>query len=412
MADLPADPTALLEHFRALLAERLPPRPPAKGVTILGAGEGPETVKAGREHVARMSDGGWSTPLWPAEHGGAGLSAHQVTVFNEALADFDVPDLYPFAIGLHMAGPVIYTYGTDAQKARWLEDIRTGRQVWCQMFSEPDAGSDLASLATRAERDGDEWVLHGQKVWTSRAHYSEWGFCLARTDPSVPKHRGITAFALSMDSPGLTLVPLRQINRDEHFNEVFLDGVRVPDDQRLGGVGDGWKVAMTTLAHERAAAGRGMSDVGVSTIVDLLVESGRRLDPVARQRAARMVVELEVMRLTDLRARQASLRGGEPGPEGSGGKLRRSSVYKAVADLALWLRGPAGVAGAGAEADDPWNLFFLTSPSLSIRGGTDEIQRNIVAERVLGLPGEPRTDRDQPFSASRGGAAAGRTRAG
>jgi acyl-CoA dehydrogenase len=402
MADLPADTDALLAHFRALLAERLPPRPPSHGVTILGAGEGPDTLSRGREYVAKMAEGGWSTPLWPEQHGGAGLSAHEATVFNEALADFDVPDLYPFAIGLGMAGPVIYTYGTDEQRARWLEDIRTGRQIWCQMFSEPDAGSDLASLATRAERDGDEWVLTGQKVWTSRAHYSQWGFCLARTDPSLPKHRGISAFAIAMDSPGLTLRPLRQINGDEHFNEVFLDGVRVPDGQRLGGVGDGWKVAITTLAHERAAAGRGMSDVSAATIVDLLRSCGRAADPVARQRAAKVIVDLEVMRLTDLRARQAQLRGGEPGPEGSGGKLRRSAVYQAVADFALWLRGAAGVAGAGAEAHDDWNLFFLTSPSLSIRGGTDEIQRNIVSERVLGLPPEPRADRDQPFSASRG----------
>jgi acyl-CoA dehydrogenase len=401
MADLPDDPGALFDHFTALLAARLPPRPPAKGVTILGAGEGPDTLRRGSEYVSTMADGGFSTPLWPAEHGGAGLTAHQATLFNEVLADFDVPDLYPFAIGLHMAGPVIYTYGTDEQKARWLEDIRTGRQIWCQMFSEPDAGSDLASLGTRAVRDGDEWVLSGQKVWTSRAHYSQWGFCLARTDPDVPKHRGITAFALAMDSPGLTLRPLKQINRDEHFNEVFLDNVRVPDSQRLAGVGEGWKVAMTTLAHERAAAGRGMSDVSVSTIVDLLRRHGRADDPVARQRAARVIVELEVMRLTDLRARQAQLRGGEPGPEGSGGKLRRSVVYKSVADLAMWLRGPAAVAGAGADPHDEWNLFFLTSPSLSIRGGTDEIQRNIVAERVLGLPAEPRTDRDLPFSETR-----------
>jgi acyl-CoA dehydrogenase len=396
MADLPEDPSDLFDYFTTLLAERLPPRPPAKGVTILGAGEGPETLRRGADYVATMADGGWSTPIWPAEDGGAGLTAHQATVFNEALANFDVPDLYPFAIALNMAGPVIYTYGTDEQKARWLEDMRTGRRIWCQMFSEPDAGSDLASLGTRAVRDGDEWVLNGQKVWTSRAHYSQWGFCLARTDVDVPKHRGITAFALAMDSPGLTLRPLRQINRDEHFNEVFLDNVRVPDDQRLGGVGDGWKVAMTTLAHERASAGRSMSDVSASTIVELLHRTGRAADPVARQRAARVIVELEVMRLTELRARQAQLRSGEPGPEGSGGKLRRSIVYKMVADLAMWLRGPGAVAGPGADPHDEWNLFFLTSPSLSIRGGTDEIQRNIVAERVLALPTEPRTDRDLP----------------
>ena len=398
MAD---DVTPLVERYQRFLTDRLPPRSPTRGVMILGAGEGPDTLSNGRAYLAAMADGGWSTPMWPAEHGGAGLSAHEATVFNDVLGAFDVPDLYPFAISLHMAGPVIYTYGTDDQKQQWLQEMRTGREIWCQMFSEPDAGSDLASLATRAERDGDEWVLSGQKVWTSRAHYSQWGFCLARTDFDVPKHKGITAFAIPMDAAGLEVRPLRQINRDEHFNELFLDNVRVPDTMRLGGIGDGWRVAMTTLAHERAAAGRGMSDVSLETVAGLLAENGPRGHAVTRQRAAKLATELEVMRLTDLRARQAQLRGGEPGPEGSGGKLRRSVLYKDVAALAMQARGMHAIAGPGAETHDDWNLFFLTSPSLSIRGGTDEIQRNIVAERVLGLPAEPRTDKDQPFSSNR-----------
>ena len=402
MAD---DTTALVDRYRRFLTDRLAPRSPTRGVMILGAGEGPDTVNNGRAYLAAMAEGGWSTPMWPADYGGAGLSATEATVFNDLLGDFDVPDLYPFAISLHMAGPVIYTYGSDDQKQRWLEEMRTGREIWCQMFSEPDAGSDLASLATRAERDGDEWVLSGQKVWTSRAHYSQWGFCLARTDFDVPKHKGITAFAIPMDAPGLEVRPLRQINRDEHFNELFLDDVRVPDTMRLGGIGDGWRVAMTTLAHERAAAGRGMSDVSVETVSGLLADNGLRDHAVTRQRAAKLATELEVMRLTDLRARQAQLRGGEPGPEGSGGKLRRSVLYKDVAALAMAARGMHAMAGPGAETHDDWNLFFLTSPSLSIRGGTDEIQRNIVAERVLGLPAEPRTDKDQPFSSGRGGGA-------
>ena len=399
------DVTTLVDRFKHLLGHRLPARTPSRSVMILGAGEGPQTLRNGRTYLAAMAEGGWSTPMWPAHYGGAGLSAHEATVFNDVLADFDVPDLYPFAISLHMAGPVIYTYGTDPQKQQWLEEMRTGREIWCQMFSEPDAGSDLASLATRAVRDGDEWILSGQKVWTSRAHYSQWGFCLARTDFDVPKHKGITAFAIPMDAAGLEVRPLRQINRDEHFNELFLDNVRVPDSMRLGGVGDGWRVAMTTLAHERAAAGRGMSDVSTDTVTGLLADHGLRQNPIMRQRAAGLAVDLEVMRLTDLRARQAQLRGGEPGPEGSGGKLRRSVLYKDVAALAIDARGMHSVAGPGAETHDDWNLFFLTSPSLSIRGGTDEIQRNIVAERVLGLPAEPRTDKDQPFSQNRGSGA-------
>jgi alkylation response protein AidB-like acyl-CoA dehydrogenase len=282
-------------------------------------------------------------------------------------------------------------HGTDSQQARWLPAIASGAEIWCQLFSEPDAGSDLAALSCRALQDGDVWRVTGQKVWSSRAHYSKWGLLLARTDVDVPKHAGITAFGLRMDAPGVDVRPLRQMNGDVHFNEVFMDEAVVRDADRIGDVGAGWGVAITTLMHERGALGPG-GGPGRRELLDRVQGAGRSSDPLVRQRAASVFSQLEVGRLTNLRAREARRAGRPPGPEGSGAKLRGAAAIKALADLAVDVEGLGGIAG-----EDEWLTLFLTAPSISIRGGTDEIQRNILGERVLGLPAEPRVDKGVPF---------------
>ena len=380
------------QAIRTLLDERLERLVGAPPVRGMGAGDGAEVVEEGRKYLTIMDEGGFSVPSWPREYGGAGLNRSQMAILSDEIKSYVVPDLYPFSIGHGMAGPVIMAFGTEEQKAQWLPSIRTGDQIWCQMFSEPEAGSDLASLATRAVKDGDGWRLTGQKLWTSRAHYSQWGFALVRTDVDVPKHRGITAFVIDMTAPGLERRPLRQINGDMHFSEVFLDDVWVPDEMRLGEPGAGWQVAMKTLSHERGAGDRGIGGFTCEDVM-LLAERFGPHDPIMRQRLAKVWSNLKVSQLSSLRAEAKRLAGGDPGPEGSGAKLRQVATFKELTSIALDLLGPEGIHG-----DDPWLTLFLTSPSLSIRGGTDEIQRNIVAERVLGLPSEPRSDKDVPFS--------------
>jgi alkylation response protein AidB-like acyl-CoA dehydrogenase len=384
---------------RAALEERLTPRRPDGAFTVLGAGS--DDLEAGREYLRALADGGWAVPMWPREYGGLGATPAQAAAVAQELARFEVPDLYPYVIGLAIAGPTLVDHATAEQCGRWLPAIRTGDEIWCQLFSEPDAGSDLASLATRAERDGGEWRVSGSKVWSSRAHYAQRGLLLARTDPSVPKHAGITAFALDMRAPGVTVSPLRQMNGDTHFSEVHFDNAPVADADRIDAPGEGWRVARTALTFERGAGAVGAGGWGAD-LKDRLVEvaraHGATSDPVLRQRLAATIIELEVARLTARRARDAARVGRSPGPEGSGAKLRGSAGFKAAAGLALDVLGPDGIARDTTREPDEWETLFLTSPSISIRGGTDEIQRNVVGERVLGLPPEPRGDVDVPFS--------------
>ena len=384
-------------EVRAALAARLTPRHAGDAFTVLGAGS--DDLEAGRTYLRALADGGWAVPTWPEEYGGLGATPAQAAIVAQELAPFDVPDLYPYAIGLAIAGPTLVTHATPEQSARWLPAIRTGDEIWCQLFSEPDAGSDLASLATRAERDGDQWRVTGAKVWSSRAHYSQRGLLLARTDPEVPKHAGITAFALDMHAPGVAVSPLRQMNGDTHFSEVHFDHASVADMDRIDAPGNGWRVARTALAHERGAGAVGGGGWGADLkdrVVDLVRRRGAASDLLVRQRVAATIIELEVARMTARRARDTARAGRAPGPEGSGSKLRGSAGLKAAAALALDVLGADGI--AGVDGDDEWRTLFLTSPSISIRGGTDEIQRNIVGERVLGLPPEPRADVDVPFS--------------
>ena len=364
--------------------------------TVLGAGS--DDLDVGLRYLEALVEGGWMVPTWPVEHGGRGATDDEARRISVALGEYESADLYPYGVGLSLVGPVLRDRGTSEQQDRWLRPIADGSEIWCQMFSEPDAGSDLANAGTKAVRDGDEWILTGSKVWTSRGAYSKWGMCLTRTDPGQPKHRGLTMFAVDMHDPGIEVRPLVQVNGDRHFTEVFVSEVRVPDAHRIGDLGGGWGITIETLAHERESLGGrvfGGSDGEEGALpgwLATLADSGRLDDPVARDSAMRAFVLGRVNRLTTVRAATAA-RGGRPGPEGSGTKLRSVAAFKARAYLVKDLSGAAGMLDGSSG-----HLAFLTAPSMSIRGGTDEVQRNIVGERVLGLPSEPRVDKDVPYS--------------
>jgi alkylation response protein AidB-like acyl-CoA dehydrogenase len=379
-------------HVRAELSARLAPRPPNAPVSVLGAGS--DDLEAGRRYLGALAGTGLAIPTWPKEYGGLAASAEEAAVVRGELAAFAVPDLYPYLVGVDLVAPTLIAHGTPEQCARWLPAIATGEEIWCQLFSEPGAGSDLAGLATRAVRDGDEWHVTGQKVWTSRGAYSRYGLLLARHDVAVPKHRGITAFALDLHQRGVDVRPLRQMNGDAHFTEVFVDQARVPDTDRIGGVGEGWRVALTCLSYERGAIGAGGSGglLDVDRLVALARARGVAADPVVRDTLARLVIDARVMSYTARRARDAA-NAGRPGPEGSGMKIGGAALFKAYTSAATHLLG----ADTTLDPHGEWQTLFLTAPSISIRGGTDEIQRNIVGERVLGLPEEPRVDRTLPF---------------
>ncbi|HZI37714.1 MAG TPA: acyl-CoA dehydrogenase family protein, partial [Acidimicrobiia bacterium] len=310
-------------------------------------------------------------------------------------------------IGHGMAAPTIVAHGTPEQRARYLKPLFAGQEIWCQLFSEPGAGSDLAGLSTRAVRDGDEWIVNGQKVWTTLAHIARFGLLVARTDPDVPKHRGLTYFILDMQAEGVDVRPLRQLTGDSEFNEVYMNDVRVPDDLRLGGEGEGWRVSMTTLMNERVAIGGGRAKRGSGAIaqaVDVWKSTGCD-DPVRRDHLMKLWVAAEVNRLTNMRAGQLA-RAGTPGPEGSVGKLAFAELNQAISELCVDLMGAEGQLytdyesprreSVGFFTGDP-RYFFLRARANSIEGGTSEVLRNILGERVLGLPGEPRTDKDLPW---------------
>src|SRR5581483_1343967 len=306
----------------------------------------------------------------------------------------------PSGIGVMMAGPTIVAHGTDEQRKRFLPNMVSGKEVWCQLFSEPGSGSDLASLQTRAVRDGDEWVVNGQKVWTSGAQFSKWGILIARTNPDVPKHKGITYFVIDMDQPGIEVRPLKEMTGGATFNEVFFTDARVPDANVLGEVGEGWGVAVTTLAHERNSLGAGglvnassgggeMAGMaaafggGGGSMIKMLPQLfGKGADPVVRQDIARIYTLLEIARFTGLRAQAAAARGERPGPEVSTGKLMASTIVRTLRDAGLRIEGPHGMLhGSDAPLGGMLQFLALFSPAVSIAGGTDEVQRNIIGER-------------------------------
>jgi alkylation response protein AidB-like acyl-CoA dehydrogenase len=347
---------------------------------------------------------------FPEGDGGLGLSPRYQRHINarlaEAGASFD--NIVRNVIGYGMGAPTIAAQGTAAQRKRWLRPLFTAEEIWCQLFSEPGAGSDVAGLSTSAVRDGDEWVVNGQKVWTTLAHVARWGMLLARTDPDVPKHQGLTYFILDMDQPGVEVRPLRQITGEAEFSEVYMTDARIPDAHRLGAVGDGWRVAITTLMNERVFIGATTDPKGRGIIGDVVAiwQKVDRRDEVARDRLMRLWVEAEAARLTNLRADELRSRG-TPGPAGATAKLHWAELNKRITEFGLDLLGADGMLypstyemivpdAARIERRDPQKRF-LRARANSIEGGTSEIMKNIIGERVLGLPGEPRTDKDIPW---------------
>ena len=317
----------------------------------------------------------------------------QQVIFGQEQSQFEV-STGALTVGLSMVGPTLITWGSEEQKQRFLGPMLRGDEVWCQLFSEPAAGSDLASLTTRAELDGDSWVVNGQKVWTSLAHQSHWGILLVRTNRDAPKRYGISYMLVDLNSPGVEIRPLRQIDGVAHFNEVFLTDVRIPVDQVVGEIDNGWRVAQTTLQSERVAIGGGEG----LRFDDLRVLSARAAGSLRfRQEIAAAYIRLELLRYLGLRAQTALSHGRLPGPESSVMKLAYSRHVAATADLLMALQGPAGMLGVnGAPDEGYWQQQFLSQWSIRIGGGTDQIQRNILGERVLGLPREPMTEAISP----------------
>src|SRR6478735_7902711 len=360
-------------------------------VDMLRLMDSPDFVAAAKAWQRKLYDGGWAGITWPKEYGGRGATSIQNTIFTQEQVKREVAT-GPFMVGIGMAGPTIIGHGTDAQKERYLDTMLRGEEIWCQLFSEPEAGSDLANLATRAVRDGDEWVVNGQKVWTSQAHHSDWGMLLTRTDPDAPKHRGITYFLVDMRSPGIEIRPLVQITGAAHFNEVFLTDVRIPAENVLGEVNGGWAVTMTTLQNERAAiGGAGRAGTHFEEIAALARSVGKADDPIVRQELARCFTRFQLLRYLGLRTQTALSKGGVPGPESSIMKLILSEHARDNGELFEQLQGNAGM------LDSTWTTHFLNQWSMRIGGGTDQIQRNAIGERVLGLPAEPRSDKNVPF---------------
>ena len=375
-----------------------------------------------------LVDGGWACPTWPVDWYGRGLSAAEASIVSRALAAVGAPGP-PAGVGTGLAAPTILEHGSDQLKRRLLRPIATGRHRWCQLFSEPGYGSDLAGVVTRADRDGDEWVVSGQKLWNTSAHHAEYGLLVARTDWDAPKHRGLTCFAIDMRQPGVEVRPVRQMNGHASFNEVFLSDARVPATDVVGAPGEGWRVALTTLAHERRLdrrparippepdAGRAMVEAQIESdelmapyawypqragraelAAGLAATLGRDRDPIVRQSLARLESVVRTAEWTSRRAQAAHVLGRQPGAEGSLGKLHGSLIAKMSADVHALL------AGAQAMLDGPASLLdgviaevLVSVPAVSIAGGTDEIQRNIIGERILGLPKEPQVDRDLPY---------------
>jgi alkylation response protein AidB-like acyl-CoA dehydrogenase len=346
-----------------------------------------------------LFENGWAGIAWPVEYGGRGGTAREARIFAQEESRFDA-SASVFAVAIQMVGPTIMAHGTDEQKAFFLTRMLRGDDIWCQLFSEPGAGSDLAGLTTRALRDGDEWIVNGQKVWTSGAQYSDYGMLLARTDSDVPKHQGISYFLLDMRARGIDVRPLKQITGFAHFNEVFLTDVRIPVSQVVGPVDGGWRVTHSTLQSERALIGGG-AGVRFEDLASLARATGRSTDPVQRQELAKAYTRFELLRFLGLRVQTALSRGLPPGSESSVMKLSYSEHTAALSDLALSLEGAGGMLGTeGAPDGGYWQQQFLSQWTVRIGGGTDQVQRNIIGERVLGLPREPDPGRTEPFRRS------------
>ncbi|GGC88367.1 acyl-CoA dehydrogenase [Chelatococcus reniformis] len=363
-----------------------------------------DPMQAAKAWQKKKAAAGWACLHWPKDYGGRGASPIERVIWGQEEGLYAKLSA-PFTIGHGMCGPTVMAFASEDQKRERLPPLASGEEIWCQLFSEPAAGSDLAGLRTRAEKDGDDWVVNGQKIWTSGAQHSDWGLLLTRTDPSVAKHKGLTMFFLNMRSPGVEVRPIRQMNDQRTFNEVFFENVRIPDAQRLGAVGQGWQVSLTTLMNERLSIGSGMP-TGFPDLFELACQletpDGPAVDdPAVRAKLADWAVKASGLRFTAFRALSALSKGETPGPENSIGKLVAGSMMQDIAKFALDLEGHAGLL---TDPDDApalakFQTMLLRSPATRIEGGSDEILRNIIAERVLGLPPDIRVDKDVAFNA-------------
>jgi alkylation response protein AidB-like acyl-CoA dehydrogenase len=366
--------TAFRDELRTWLAANDPGSPPSDEAA---------DYQWRRDWQRKLADNGWAGVHWPVEYGGRGATMTQSAIFFEELGKARAP-LPANVLGLLLGGPTLMIWGTDEQKERYLPPILTAEEIWCQGFSEPEAGSDLASLKTRAVKEGDDWVVTGQKVWTSGAQYSKWCMLVARTDSDVPKHKGLTYFLMDMEQDEVQVRPLRQITGEAEFNELFLEGARIPDANVIGGVGNGWKVALTTLMNERAGLAFFLQ-VRLRQMLDELIgeaaQRGLLDDDVVADKLGELHVKAEVLRLTAYRGLTAIEKYGQPGPEGSLTKWMWSETNQQLTQLAADLLGPEAL-----TAGTRWSYELLRARGNTIEGGTTEILKNIVAERVLGLP--------------------------
>ena len=377
-----------------------------------GRGRGGDLARA-RQSQATLYDGGFVGVTWPKDVGGQGGTPMQQSIVDQEMSRAKVP-VHIGTIGIGMCGPTVIAHGSDDQKRRYLTRLLRADDIWCQLFSEPASGSDLAGLRMKAVRDGDHWRVNGQKVWTTQAHIADYGILLTRTDPDLAKHRGLTMFVVDMSAPGVTVRPLRQMSGHADFNEVFFDDVVIPDSERLGDVNDGWRVALTTLMSERLSLGGGGTDIGVgiASIVEHVRDRIGALPPdrqaLVRQDFGRAYVASLAIRYTGYRQLSAISQGRMPGPEASAGKLAGTRTARALADLSVRLLGDDAVYAALLDGTSTWPDSQASLPGLAIAGGTDEILRNILGERVLGLPAEPRADKGVTFAQSLGPAGGNR----
>ena len=356
-------------------------------------------IKKAQTWQAIKKDNGWACLTWPKEYGGRDATPIEQVIWEQEEARYKVPPNI-FSIGIGMLGPTLMKHGTERQKSKYLERLARGDDIWCQLFSEPAAGSDVAGLRTRAVRDGGDWVVNGQKIWTTGAHFCRYGMIITRTDPNAPKHKGLSYFIVDMQAPGVEIRPIRQINGSAMFNEVFFTDTRIPDADRVGEVGQGWRGALTTLMNERATIhARGLGALGPMELIQMAAKLDGRCtkaidDPWVRQRLADFYVRASGLKYAGYRTLTALSKGPVPGPENSIGKMVGGPLRQQMAQFGMELQ---GIAGSVMDTDYGCQLAYLSAPGGRIAGGTDEIMRNILAERVLGLPPEPRVDKDIPF---------------
>ena len=366
--------------------------------------EGMDEIEAAKFWQKKKYDAGWACITWNKEFGGRGATAIQSVIWNQEESKYDVPQGV-FQIGQGMAAPTLMTWGQPEHHERYLPKLASGEEIWCQLFSEPAGGSDLAALRTKAEKEGDDWIINGQKIWTSGAHYSDYGILVVRTDPNVAKHKGLSYFFLDMKSPGVEIKPIKQLTGGAGFNEVYFTDVRIPDSQRLGEVGQGWQVALTTLMNERAAIGGGGGGVNVDLAYKIASEvmiDGKTAtqDSAVRAKLANWYVQESGLKFTGYRSMTALSKGPPPGPENSIGKLVGAPKNQEMASFCMDLMEMNGAIWDEELSKEAGlvQMSYMGSPGLRIAGGTDEIMANIIAERVLGLPQEPRMDKGMPFT--------------